>query len=113
MSYFSKVFFFSFVFFSLLLSSFLLFSFPFLFLLFSSLFFSSLLFFFFFLLDIFFIYISNLISFPGFPSENPLAHPPIPLLKKPLTPASLFWNSLKLGHWTLLGSMASPPIDAQ
>jgi hypothetical protein len=43
------------------------------------------LFFFFlpFLLDIFFIYISNVIPFPGFPSENPLhpsraPNPPIP-----------------------------------
>ena len=30
-----------------------------------------------FLLDIFFIYISNVILFPGFPSENPLSHPPL------------------------------------
>ena len=30
---------------------------------------------FFFLLDIFFIYISNVIPFPGFPSENPLSPP--------------------------------------
>jgi hypothetical protein len=29
-----------------------------------------------FLLDIFFIYISNVIPFPGFPSENPLSHLP-------------------------------------
>jgi hypothetical protein len=29
-----------------------------------------------FLLDIFFIYISNGIRFLGFPSENPLSHPP-------------------------------------
>jgi hypothetical protein len=34
------------------------------------------LFFFFFKKDIFFIYISNVISFPGFPSENPLISPP-------------------------------------
>jgi hypothetical protein len=27
-------------------------------------------------LDIFFIYISNVIPFPGFPSESPLSHPP-------------------------------------
>jgi hypothetical protein len=31
-----------------------------------------------FLLDIFFIYISNVIPFPGFPSENPLSHLPSP-----------------------------------
>jgi hypothetical protein len=29
-----------------------------------------------FFLDIFFIYISNIISFPVFPSKNLLAHPP-------------------------------------
>jgi hypothetical protein len=29
-----------------------------------------------FLLDIFFIYISNDIPFPGFPSESPLSYPP-------------------------------------
>jgi hypothetical protein len=34
--------------------------------------------FFFFKLDIFFIYISNVIPFPGFPSENPLSSPPHP-----------------------------------
>jgi hypothetical protein len=31
-----------------------------------------------FLLDIFFIYISNVILFPGSPSENPLSHSPSP-----------------------------------
>jgi hypothetical protein len=31
-----------------------------------------------FLLDIFFIYISNFIPFPHFPSENPLSHAPSP-----------------------------------
>ena len=35
-----------------------------------------------FLLDIFFIYIPNVIPFPGFPSENPLSHPP-PLAHQP------------------------------
>jgi hypothetical protein len=33
-----------------------------------------------FLLDIFFIYLSNVIPFPGFPSENSLSNPPMPLL---------------------------------
>jgi hypothetical protein len=32
----------------------------------------------FFLLDIFFIYISNVISFPDFPSKKPLSDPPLP-----------------------------------
>lgn len=31
-----------------------------------------------FLLDILFIYISTVISFPGFPSGNPLSHSPTP-----------------------------------
>jgi hypothetical protein len=31
-----------------------------------------------FLLDIFFIYISNVIPFPSFPSKNPLSPPPSP-----------------------------------
>jgi hypothetical protein len=44
---------------------------------------------FFFLLDIFFIYISNVIPFPGFLSENPLSPPsPLPLLPNLPTPAS-------------------------
>jgi hypothetical protein len=61
--------FFSFLFFSVLFSS----------LLFSSLLFSSLLFFsFLFKLDIFFIYISNVILFPSFPSESPLSSLPPP-----------------------------------
>ena len=37
------------------------------------------------LVDILFIYISNVIPLPSFPSTNPLAHPPFPLL----TPAFL------------------------
>ena len=32
----------------------------------------------FFLLDIFFIYISNIIPFSSFPSKNPLSSPPAP-----------------------------------
>jgi hypothetical protein len=64
--------------------------------------------FFLFLLDIFFIYISNVIPFPGFPSENPLQ-----LLTNPPTPASLSWHSHTLGHQAFSGPRASPPIDAQ
>jgi hypothetical protein len=37
-----------------------------------------------FLLDIFFIYISNVILFPGFSSENPLSHPCYPCSPTPL-----------------------------
>ena len=63
--------------------------------------------FFIFLLDIFFIYISNVIPFPGFPSENPLfhasasAHQPthssFPVLAFPYTRAlSLLRNPLQI-----------------
>jgi hypothetical protein len=47
------------------------------------------------LLDIFFIYILNVIPFPGLTS-NP-APPPILLTNQP-TPASLSWHSPTLGH---------------
>jgi hypothetical protein len=56
-----------------------------------------------FLLDIFFIYISNVIPFPRFPSENPLSPPRFP--------AREFYNQglnspvhLKLGMYTRLAS---------
>jgi hypothetical protein len=55
-------------------------------------------------LDIFFIYISNVVPFPSFPSRNPLFHPPFPcfyegaLPKPPPTPDSLPWHSPTLGH---------------
>jgi hypothetical protein len=70
--------------------------------------FSSL--FFILLLDIFFIYISNNIFFPVFPSENHLSYPLL-LLINPPTPASWPWYSPILGHRTFTGPMASPPID--
>jgi hypothetical protein len=51
---------------------------------------------FFFLLDTFFIYISNVIPFSNFPSENPLSPPP-PLPPNPPTPIPgpgipLYWG---------------------
>ena len=46
----------------------------------------SLSFFFFFLLDIFFIYISNIIPFPGFSFENHLSHPPSPCFYEGVSP---------------------------
>ena len=55
------------------------------------------------LLDIFFIYISNVIPFPGSPQETPYPIP-FPLviggcsLKHPPTPASLPWYSPTLEH---------------
>ena len=63
-----------------------------------------------FLLDIFYIYISNIIPFPGIPSENPIPHPS-PLLTNPGTPSSLSWHSPTLGHQTFIGQTASPLID--
>ena len=69
---------------------------------------------FFILLDIFFIYISNVFPFSGFPSENHLSLSPIPLLTNPPTPASLSWCSPTLGHQAFSGPRAgSPPIDVQ
>ena len=49
------------------------------------------------LLDIFFIYISNVIPFLGFPSENPLSHPSSPyssthLLLLPCPGIPLHWG---------------------
>ena len=67
----------------------------------------------FFLLDIFFIYISNVISFPSFPSENPHIPSILPLLTNPPTPASWPWHSPILKHRTFTGSRASPLIDDQ
>jgi hypothetical protein len=62
-------------------------------------------------LDIFFIYSSNVIPFPSFPSENPLSPPPLPLFPNPPTPSSWPWHSPTLGHRTFTGPRASPPID--
>jgi hypothetical protein len=62
----------------------------------------------------YFIYISNVIPFPGFPSENPLSHHHHrPLLTNPPTSASLSWHSPTLRHQTFSGPRASPPIHAQ
>jgi hypothetical protein len=66
-----------------------------------------------FLLYIFLIYSSNILPFPGFPSEN---HPPpmsfpFPLLTNPPTPASWPWHSCTLGHRAFIGQRASPPIN--
>ena len=70
-----------------------------------------------FLLDIFFIYISNVIPFPGFPPGKPLSYPCSPasmrVLSHPLTPASLLWHSPTMGHRAFTGPRASPPTDAR
>jgi hypothetical protein len=60
------------------------------------------------LLNIFFIYISNVISFLHLLSETLLYYPPLPLLTNIPISASL---SPTLGHWTFTESRASPLID--
>jgi hypothetical protein len=67
----------------------------------------------FFLLDIFFIYISSVIPFPGFSSEkHPTPIPsPLPLLTNPPTPNSWALHFPTLGHRAFIGQRASPPID--
>jgi hypothetical protein len=63
-----------------------------------------------FLLDIFFIYISNVIPFPGFPSKNPLSLPPPPA-HQPTHSCFLALEFPYMGHRTFTGPRASPPID--
>jgi hypothetical protein len=66
------------------------------------------------LLDIFFIYISNVIPFPGFPFENtlPLSLPPPPA-HQPTTPAFWPWHSPTLEHTAFIGQKDSPTLDVQ
>jgi hypothetical protein len=75
------------------------------------------LFYFNFSLDIFFIYISNVIPFTGLTSENILPHSPSPCFYEgvphPSTPASPSWHSPTLRHQSFTGPRASPPIDVQ
>jgi hypothetical protein len=70
-----------------------------------------------FLLDIFFIYISNVILFPLYPPEKPLSHPSSPCFyggaPTPSTLTSLPSNFPSLGHLAFIGPRASPPIDVQ
>ena len=65
-----------------------------------------LLFFFLFLLDIFFIYISNVIPFPGFPSKNPLSPPCLPY--SPTHPLLLLGPGIPL-HWGIEPSQNQAP----
>ena len=70
--------------------------------------FSSFFFLKYFLLDIFFIYISNVISFPCFPSENLY---PSPLALNPPTPSFWPWQPLIYGYITFTCPRASPSLD--
>ena len=63
-----------------------------------------------FLLDIFFIYISNAVLFPSFCSESPL-YPPPTQIPKPPTFASWPWYSPVLGHIIFARPRSSPAID--
>jgi hypothetical protein len=56
----------------------------------------------------YFIYISNVIPFLHFPSENPPIPSPLPLLTNPPTLASLSWHFPALGHQAFTGPRASP-----
>jgi hypothetical protein len=60
-------------------------------------------FYFHFLLDIFFIYISNVILKVPYTLTQP----------NPPTPASWSWNSPVLGHMIFARPRASPPIDGR
>jgi hypothetical protein len=64
-------------------------------------------FFIFLLLDIFFIYISNVMPFPSFPSKNPLSCPSSPLLPNPLTPIP--GPGIPL-HWGIKPSQDQGPL---
>ena len=72
-----------------------------------------------FLLDIFFIYISNVIHSPGFPVlKRPYLWPPSCFYegvspRPPPIPTYLPSNYPKLGHQAFTEPRASPPIDAQ
>jgi hypothetical protein len=63
-----------------------------------------------FLLDIFFIYISNAIPFPSFLSESTL-YPQPALLPNSPTPTSRPLHSPVLGHIIFPRTRACPPID--
>ena len=63
--------------------------------------------FFFFLLDIFFIYIWSVIPFPSFPSKNPLSSSPIPLLPNP--PTSILGAGIPL-YWGIEPSQDLGPL---
>jgi hypothetical protein len=65
-----------------------------------------------FLLNIFFIYILNVIPFLSFPSENPLSPPPPPAPQHTHS-HSWSWHFPILGHRTFTGPRASPPIDGR
>jgi hypothetical protein len=63
-------------------------------------------------LDILFVYISNVIPFPGFPSANPLFHPPLPCFYEgapPPTHLLLSHCPSILLHWGIKPSQDQKP----
>jgi hypothetical protein len=62
---------------------------------------------FYFLLDIFFIYISDVIPIPGFPSENPLSSPSCPY--SPTHPLQLPGPGIPL-YWGIEPSQDQGPL---
>jgi hypothetical protein len=68
-------------------------------------------------LDIFFIYMPNVIPFPSFPSENPCPIPPLPASIRmfPHPPIHFCFPLLAfpLGHRAFTGPRASPPFDVR
>jgi hypothetical protein len=69
-------------------------------------------------LDIFFIYISNVIPFPGFPSKDLLPHVlPPPPAHQPIHSCFLAltfsYTYMGQGHKAFTGPRDSPPIDVQ
>jgi hypothetical protein len=68
-----------------------------------------------FLLDVFFLYISNAILFPGFPSKKkkkkPYPLPPPPPAHQPTHSCFLALHSPILDYRAFTGPRASPPID--
>jgi hypothetical protein len=69
-----------------------------------------------FLLDIFFIYISNVVTFPSFLSKILLSPPPPPPpapTPQPTHSHSWSWHSPILEHGAFIGPRAFPPIDDQ
>ena len=65
----------------------------------------------------FFIYISNVIPFPGIPlgATYPIPSPAASMrvFPHPPTSTSVPWHSFTLGHPAFTGPRASPPIDAR
>ena len=66
-------------------------------------------------MDTFFIYISNVIPIPGFPSKSNLllSLSLLILLTNPPTPSSWLWHSPTLGHKDFTRPRASPPTDVR